>query len=80
MPIRAEVDATDREGCYDFLDDQFVVNIVENNLAVESDGAHQQLVEWTEAEALDVAGVLVELGNQLAGGNVVEAASAMVGD
>ena len=52
MPVGAEVDTLDRERRHYLLDDELLMDVVEDNLAVKADRAHQELVEGTEAEAL----------------------------
>ena len=80
MTIRAEVDRFDRERCRNFLHNQLVVNIIEDDLTIEADRAHEQLIERTEAEALNMTRMLVELSYKLLGRHVVKAHGAMIRD
>jgi len=56
------------------------VDIIEDDLPIEADRAHQQLVEGTEAEAFHVSRMLVELADELLGVDVVQANGSVVGD
>ena len=50
MAIRAEVDALDWEGCQNLLDDDLLMDIIEDYLTVQTDRAHEQLVQRAEAQ------------------------------
>ena len=45
MSIRREVDAIERERSKDFLDYQFFIDVIEDNLSVKPNRAHKKLVK-----------------------------------
>jgi len=60
VAITAKADGLDRERRDNFFDDQLLMNVVENDLAVKANRTHQKFVERTETNSFDIPRVLVE--------------------
>ena len=53
MTIRAEGDTLERQVSLDPLDNDLVVDVVEDNVLVESNRAEEKLIERTEGDVFD---------------------------
>jgi hypothetical protein len=55
VAVAAEADGLDWKWRHNFFDDQLLMYVVENNLAVKAYCAHQKFVERTETYSFDIA-------------------------
>ena len=78
MPICRKAYRLNRERRHDLFDDGLVIDIVENNLTIKTYGAHQKLVDLTEAQAFDITRMLLKLADHLLGVHVIDANGSMV--
>ena len=78
MAVTAKADGLDWERRDNFFDYQLLMNVVENDLAVKTNRAHQKFVERTETNSFDIPRVLVEASCHLFGIDVVKIHGSMI--
>ena len=78
VAVTAKADRLDWERRHNFFDDKLLMNIVENDLAVKPDCAHQKFIERTETNSFNIPRVLVEACCHLFGIDVVKIYGSMI--
>jgi len=78
VTVTAKADGLDWERRDNFFDNQLLMNVVENDLAVKANRAHQKFVERTETNSFDIPRVLVEASCHLFGIDVVQIYGSMI--
>lgn len=72
VTILSKMHTSNRKRSLYLLNNQLIINIIEYDLPIQSNRAHEQLIKWTETDSSHIAWVLVKLTQQLLGVHVVE--------